>query len=284
LNLVQSLQKRSQWLKILMTDPATCLLSEDKLTRLTQLDANRSLAHDRLAELAAFYQIPEAEAAHIESIENRDALANQFQNTTSDPGLLNDYRRAQQLYVARMMMRYNRFRGAFGLIRYMNSQYQPWRRSQISVLDYGCGVADYGLSFALFGYEVTLCDIAGGNLDFAKWRFEQRSLAYQAIPVSDTLVYPPLGSHRIVLAGELLEHLRDPLTALNHMTQALSAGGYLYLTGYPEDAREVGGDHLPEAALMRDSVLNTLKASYTRMPVKDLPGQLYQKRKSPKLS
>ncbi len=107
-----------------------------------------------------------------------------------------------------------------------------WVFPDTNVLDYGCSIADYGLSFAVNGYSVTLCDIEGGNIEIGKQRFEKRNLKYKPITISLDNLYPQYHKMDIVVAGEVLEHLRDPLTvvtniynSLNH-NQSLTDGYY----------------------------------------------------------
>src|SRR5207247_2422781 len=42
------------------------------------------------------------------------------------------------------------------------------------VLDYGCGVGDSALRFARAGYDVTIADVPGRTLDFARAPFARR--------------------------------------------------------------------------------------------------------------
>ena len=277
LNLVQSIQEQSQWLKMLMTDPATCLLSEEKLARLSQLDSSKTLARDRLAELAKFYQVSEAEAAHIQGLDELGTAEPPVSDGLTEAEKLEHYRQAQKTFVARLMLRQSRFGETSRLIQFLNHHYPAWRRRQVSVLDYGCGVADYGLSFALLGYDVTLCDIAKGNLDFAQWRFLQRSLDCNVIAVTETMVYPPLGCHRLIIATEFLEHLRDPVKALVHMTQALPPGGYLFLTDYPKAPRNIRELSLKDAAILREETLLILQRHFQPIRLRGVSGKLYQK-------
>jgi hypothetical protein len=146
------------------------------------------------------------------------------------------------------------------------------------VLDYGCSISDYGLFFARNGYQVTLCDIKDGNLKFAEWRFVKRNLNYHTIPVSSDCLYPQFRHFDIIVASETLEHLRNPFISVNNIYEGLNSNGYLWVTGYPVVAVEVGPkhpDHLEEAAVLRDKVLNYIMERFNQIPFGD--GFLFKK-------
>lgn len=280
MHLRRSFEKRALKLRSWLFDRDNLTLDEATLARKTLRQAVLSLADDRLREFCDFYQMSADQALAIPSIRDKAALEACFTQTGDDAGLMQNYRDARFLYTARMQLAYSRFPVASRLAQYFNSRFLPARRSAIRVLDYGCGVGDYGLSLAVFGYPVTLCDIAGGNLEFARWRFDQRGLAHQVIAVSESSLYPPLGAHEVILAGEVLEHVRQPLTVLERCHESLPVGGLLWLSGYPEHAREVGGDHLREAAEQRDACLGFLQQAFRPATTLSLPGCLYEKRDS----
>ncbi len=275
MDLMRSLDKRSVKLINSMFDPAALSLTEDTLASMTQRDPSLPLYEDRKLELAEFYGMTPEQAGQIASIEDKDALENMFVDTDTDTGLLDNYRAASLLYTGRLMMKYTRFPVAVKLIPYLNSKFIPAKRKNIRVLDYGCGVGDYGLAFATQGYRITVLDIEGGNLDFAKWRFDQRNIPVDVVPVTDDNLYPALEPHNIVLAGELLEHVRDPIAVLKNIFDSTPKGGYLWLSGYPEFEREVGGDHLQEAADVRLEALDLL-LSHTEKVRVNLPGSLFK--------
>lgn len=279
MKLVKSIQKRALKLKTLLTDPETSQLTEDQLIRLTQRDPNVDHRMDRCRELADFYGLNEEECRRIESIENKQALIDIFENFTTDSGLLGDYQRAQRLYVGRLMLAINRVPAAFRLIKYLNTQFPPAERKRTTVIDYGCGVADYGLSFASQGYQVKLVDIEGGNLDFARWRFAQRNIPVDVLPVTEANLYPRIEKADIVIAGEVLEHVREPMRVIRNMYDALPAGGFFWTSCYPMKENEIRGDHLQEAADVRLECKRFLETRYQPITTFPMPGYLFRKLK-----
>lgn len=278
MKLLRSYEKRVFKLRSFLLDPANLNLTESRLAKQTQLNPMADLMADRRGEFAEFYGISEEAAANVESIRNKQTLEDHFNAVETDTGLLRNYRDASFLYSARLMMAYTRFPTAWKLVQYVNSLFPPARRNRIRVLDYGCGAADYALAFATQGYPVTLCDIAGGNLDFAEWRFKRRNIPIRVLPVRDNDLYPQLPSQDIVLSGELFEHVREPLLILQNIHACLPKGGLFWHSGYPEVPREVGGDHLPEAAEQRLETLNFLRDRFKPATLLPLPGFLYKRR------
>ncbi|MBK8190002.1 MAG: methyltransferase [Vampirovibrionales bacterium] len=278
MHLRRSFEKRALKLRSWLFDRDNLTLDEPTLAKKTLRQGVLSLADDRLREFCDFYRLTPDEAMAIPSIRDKAALEACFTQTGDDAGLMRNYRDARFFYTARMQLAYSRFPVAAKLAQYFNGRFRPAVRSRLKVLDYGCGVGDYGLSLAVFGYRITLCDIEGGNLDFARWRFEQRGLTHDVIAVSEDNLYPDLGAQDIILAGEVLEHVRQPLTVLERCYESLPAGGLLWLSGYPEHAREVGGDHLPEAAEQREACLGFLQQAFGPATTLHLPGCLYEKR------
>lgn len=277
MNLLRSVEKRAYKLRSMLNDPASLELTEERLASQTRRNPELSVEQDRLKEFAEFYGLSEEEAMQIESITNKQALEDAFNSVETDSGLTRNYQDARLLYTARMQLAYTRFPVAYKLVQFINSFYPPNKRKNVRVLDYGCGVGDYGLAFATQGYYLTLCDIEGGNLDFARWRFEQRKLPHDVIPATEQNLYPALKQQDIVLAGEVFEHVREPVTVLKNIHAALPKGGLLWYSGYPDYQREVGGDHLVEAAEQREEALAFVRKHFRKATQLQMPGVFYRK-------
>jgi hypothetical protein len=278
MKLLRSYEKRAFKIRSMLVDKDNLSLNESILAKMTQRDPSLPLEQDRRAEFAEFYGLTDEEARNVESIRNKQALEDHFNAIETDEGLMRNYRDASFLYTARLMMAYTRFPTAWKLVQFVNSYYPPGKRGNVRVLDYGCGAADYGLAFAVQGYRVTICDIEGGNLDFAQWRFAQRNIPVNVLPIRDEDMYPTLPEHDIVLSGELFEHIREPFLVLKNIHACLPKNGLLWHSGYPEVERSVGGDHLPEAAEQRLDTLAYLHANFKTGTTLPLPGFLYKKK------
>ena len=173
------------------------------------------------------------------------------------------------------MLRYTRYDKSTVLVYYFNKIYRKSNRNHVKVLDYGCGVADYALSFGIYGYHITLSDIEGGVVEFAKWRCKKRNLKYDFIPIKVSNMYPELGQQDIIIAGEVLEHIRDPLRTVQAFHNALPSGGYLWVSGYPYKERRISTGHLKEAFYARESVLEYLNDNFRQISIPK--GYLLQK-------
>jgi 2-polyprenyl-3-methyl-5-hydroxy-6-metoxy-1,4-benzoquinol methylase len=123
---------------------------------------------------------------------------------------------------------------------------------------------------------VTLSDIEKGNLEFAKWRFETRNLSYNEIPINITNLYPTFDEQDLIIAGEVLEHVRDPLRTVRNFYNCLPEGGHLWTSSYPYKEKTVGGTHLREAFDARHEVLSFLNENFNKIDIDK--GYLLQKK------
>lgn len=278
MNLLRSYEKRSLAFRTWLFDRSSLSLSEEFLARRTQCDPGDSLENDRLREVSEYFGITRQEALEAHNDEAREHCREAFSDVSTDARVLQNYRDVQKFKIARMMLAFTRFKQAYQLIRYANGIYPPARRGKIRVLDYGCGTSDYGLGFAVYGYAVTIADVAGGHLDFARWRFERRGLPVLSVPITEEQLYPELPPQDFIVCAEVFEHLREPIRVLRNMHAALPRGGLLWYSGYPDYEREVGGEHLQEAADCRDEALAFVQSHFKPATTLQLPGCLYRKR------
>jgi 2-polyprenyl-3-methyl-5-hydroxy-6-metoxy-1,4-benzoquinol methylase len=165
--------------------------------------------------------------------------------------------------LSRLMLHYTRLDMAGALLDYFLAAY-PGDRSRVRVVDYGSGAADFGLAFALMGFHVTLVDIAGGKVEFGSWRLARRGLAHDTIPISAEREYPAIGDADVVVAGDLLEHLRDPCRAINLVADGLRPGGHFWFPDFPFKEKSIGGQHLQSAADLRAAAADLVSARFTR--------------------
>lgn len=178
----------------------------------------------------------------------RDTLMRQFEGRTAPGELIGAYERTSFHYAAYLMLGMHRGQWLVPFLEDIRSTSSDELRGR-RVLDYGCGVSDIGLILARHGAEVTLADLETPRLDFAQWRYDIREMRCERIGITDTEWIPDLPSAHfdLVVATEVLEHVRDPLALLRAFTEALKPGGLLFCSSGATLDREVGGDHLPEA-------------------------------------
>ncbi len=92
------------------------------------------------------------------------------------------------------------------------------------VLDFGAGIATASLEFARAGYQVTIADVPGRTLSFAKHRFQRRSLNCSVIEVTEDVPILPKGFD-VLICFDVLEHIPDAERMLKRLVGSLRVGG-----------------------------------------------------------
>lgn len=75
-----------------------------------------------------------------------------------------------------------------------------------NILDFGGGVGLMAFPLARAGFDVTIADLDGTSLDFAKFRAERHDVKMKFWK-SDVEAMPPDGKYDVILALDVLEHL-----------------------------------------------------------------------------
>ena len=101
------------------------------------------------------------------------------------------------------------------------------------ILEFGCGIGQDGILFAESGFEVTLADLPGKTLDFAKWRVKRRGTEIK-FTNSDELKEKYDG----ILCFDVLEHVWEPKEIVEYLNHHLQIGGILLITAHFEHTEE----------------------------------------------
>ena len=80
------------------------------------------------------------------------------------------------------------------------------------------------------GYEVTLTDVEGPTLRFARHRFTRRGRTARFLP-SASMVPEPDAVYDVAICFDVFEHLPEPLDAARRLVAALRTGGLLVEKG-----------------------------------------------------
>lgn len=235
---------------------STLGLAGDEQRHLEQLrlSAESSLYGDRFRELRRFW--PRNLAWYVSffaangwpfSRRLQRTLGESFEGRTEPPLLKEAYDRTTFHYAAVLMLSMHRGQWLVPFVHDIESILGGIAGRR--VLDYGCGVADMGLLLAKLGADVTLVDLDNERMEFVKQRFQWRSLPCRVVALSGTEQIPPLQdrSYDLIVATEVLEHVRSPLALLKTLTDALAAGGVLFCSIGIDFDRRAEGDHLVEA-------------------------------------
>ena len=133
----------------------------------------------------------------------------QVQNFSPDKDTRRDNAKAHGInpHILRTMLDYTRYPEAEMLLEALATV--GVGPKELRVLDFGCLVADYGITFARRKARVTIYDYQEPT-DFAKFRFAREHLPVEVLHVPDD--YPrALTNKDLVIFGEVLEHLENPL-------------------------------------------------------------------------
>ncbi|MBM81340.1 MAG: hypothetical protein CMJ78_12215, partial [Planctomycetaceae bacterium] len=104
-------------------------------------------------------------------------------------------------HLQRMLFAYTRYPEAESALNHLP-------RTGDHVLDFGCGVGDYGVSFACRGWKVTFCDVPE-VLEFVRFRCRHEAINAEFIESPSEFE-----GFDAVVFGEVLEHLTNPLKLL----------------------------------------------------------------------
>lgn len=233
--------------------------SLDKLKRSMISGGARTFAGDRLAEVISFWKISREELADLSSSFPFDSerykweyLYSDFPQsmTRCDESLFKCYERAAKKYAIRHMLgRIRKIDLVYPVLSKL-CQYLCGIRTGVEVYDYGCGVGDIAIALALMGFRVRTCDLDNKLLDFARWRFARRALQIRVDVLKPPRMYPEMAedSNDVVICQEVLEHVREPLKALERIRASLKPTGFFYTSSlFPGNLRMPGGTHLEES-------------------------------------
>jgi len=181
------------------------------------------------------------------------------------------------LYIMKAMLCYTRYTESRLILNALETL--GVRPGELSILDFGCLVADYGIFFARRGAKVTLYDHLR-FVKFAKFRFTQ-----EQIKVSSRIVlkwylapfvkYEDLFLNKdMVIFGEVLEHFMDPLKLL-HICVDKNVK-FIFTSCYPfgDEAYFTLSAHKKSAYLLQPACQALLRDRYKEIILSSLPKQI----------
>lgn len=194
--------------------------------------------------------------------ENREKLLFQF---------LERHPLARVEYLRRQILEYNRYYEADKLLEAVQ---HDWGKdfSHFSAVDYGCGVGDYGITFARAGAFPVFIDFPV-ECEFVKFRIEQedKQLGFLTLPVTEhgEIYKVPEGACNLVIFGEILEHLDEPAKVLreyaNAKTNYIFTSSYPYRSDDPNDSYWKKGGHSSKAREQMPACREILEKEYKKI-------------------
>lgn len=106
-------------------------------------------------------------------------------------------------------------------------------RDSVWVLDFGCGLGQIGIGFALDGYRAVLSDKQPEQLDFARFLCENRGAEPEFHHAGDREYFDTGGDGRpfgCVIEWGVLEHIPDLVACVDNITSGLVPGGVFVTT------------------------------------------------------
>lgn len=153
---------------------------------------------NRLEILRRYYNLSEAVLSDITEVPYSDARKQLCRSQGLDP------------YIVRTMVDYDRYFEASQVEKQLRHHREDIKG--LRMLDFGCLVADYALYFARRGASVAIYDF-DVPIEFARFRFMEENLSVEALTAPTPLPHL-MESRQLVVFGEVLEHLDDPLAVL----------------------------------------------------------------------
>ena len=114
-------------------------------------------------------------------------------------------------------------------------------RDSAWVLDFGCGLGQIGLGFALDGYEVVLSDKQPEQLDFARFLCANRGVEPEFHHAEEAEYFDTGRDGRrfgCVIEWGVLEHIPDVVACVDNITSGLVPGGVFITTTLERDWTE----------------------------------------------
>ncbi len=111
-------------------------------------------------------------------------------------------------------------------------------RDSVWVLDFGCGLGQIGIGFALDGYRVVLSDKQPEQLDFARFLCGNRRVEPEFHHAGEREYFDTGSDGRpfgCVIEWGVLEHIPDLVACVDNITSGLVAGGVFVTTTLQRD-------------------------------------------------
>lgn len=121
-----------------------------------------------------------------------------------------------------------------------------WPSSEhTAALDFGSGVGSAALALAESGYQVTIADVPGRTLEFARRRLERTGLPFSVVEVHDDVPNLSEQAWDVVVSFDVFEHLAEPARVARTVISALKPGGGAAIVASFDAVGDSWPHHLP---------------------------------------
>lgn len=170
----------------------------------------------------------------------------------------NEYKGVKNGPMERMFLEYDRYFEAGAIEDALESMHVNLFR--MPILDFGCGVGDYGYYFAVnHSSFIEFVDIDKDALAFANWRLAQKGLINPDEPQDPQLV----------IFGEVLDHLESPLALIKKYiekgTRFIFTSSYPYRSDDPNDVHWRHDHHPSLAREQQPEIRKLLEENYNKL-------------------
>jgi SAM-dependent methyltransferase len=142
-------------------------------------------------------------------------------------------------------------------------------------LDYGSGVGTAALTLAGLGFDVTIADIAGRTLDYAKKRLNCHGVDFDVIAISEDVPSLPPQKWDLLVCFDVLEHLYYPKEVTRSLMRALKPGGGAAIIAAFDSLDPEHPHHLGDRSI--DLREHRFQLYLRRLGVRSLGDGLYQR-------
>lgn len=167
--------------------------------------------------------------------------------------------------VRRMFLDYSRYFEANLLINWFKDNNIPL---DFTVLDYGCGVGDYGISFLRHDAKQVVFFDYPRAVKFVKYRLSNEGfdVPQAIIADADEWKIDDFQKFDMIIFGEVLEHLDNPAAVIAECNRAavkyIMTSSYPYRTDDPDDPYWNNHDHDDDARIQQPECRKILEDNY----------------------
>lgn len=123
---------------------------------------------------------------------------------------------------------------------------------EVNILDYGCGSAIYSLNLYFMGFKnITVADIPHSFFKFLEFLCKKYGVGIKFIPIEKECASLE-ADYDYIICSEVLEHVWNPDIVIQHLSEHLKSGGYMYLSTFFNDMNGHDPLHLKHNNIYQD--------------------------------